>query len=225
MSRILGSVVVTALLANVAMAQYAPPPPQPAPAPAPQPYPSQPQPYPSQPQPYAPQPYPSQPYAPQPYTYQPQPVQLSAEDAEILQRGPISDGAHIGGGLISLFFGFGVGQAVQGRYGDTGWIFTVGEGASIVLMVYGITRLFDDCFEEVDCNNDASATPFVVGILGLTGFRIWEVVDAFAGPASYNRRYKDIQLRVNGYAPPRWGIYSARTMDRQASVLGLELTF
>lgn len=226
MSRVVASLLLVVMSSSVALAQYAPPP-----QPAPQPYPPQPQPYAPQPQPY-PQPYPPQPqpqpYAPQPYNYQPQPVQISAEDAEILNRGPISDGAHIGGGLVALFFGFGVGQAVQGRYGDTGWIFTVGEGASLGLMIYGIGRLFDDCINDgydTYCDNDGNAGPFVVGMLGLMGFRIWEVVDAFAGPASHNRRYKDVQLRVNGYAPPQWGIYSARTMDRQASVMGLELKF
>jgi hypothetical protein len=220
MARVLASLVTSMLLTSVAMAQ------QPGPyAPPPQPYPPQPQPqpYPPQPQPYAPQPY-----APQPYAYQPQPqVQLTAEEAELLNRGPIDDSAHIGGGVLALFFGFGVGQAVQGRYGDTGWIFTVGEVASVGLVIYGIGRMFDDCFDPDDqgCDEDATATPFVVGLLALSGFRIWEVVDAFTGPASHNRRYKDLQLRVHGYARPQWGIYSARTMDRQSSVMGLELKF
>ncbi|MFN0248938.1 MAG: hypothetical protein ACKV2T_18760 [Kofleriaceae bacterium] len=211
MSRVLGSLVVSTVLTSVAMAQpYAP-------APAPQPYPP--------PQPYAPQPY-----APQPYAYQPQvQVQLSAEDAEILNRGPITESAHIGGGLVALFFGFGIGQAVQGRYGDTGWIFTVGELGSGALMIYGLVQLIDDCYgydyECNDTNRSGGAGPLIVGALALTGFRIWEVVDAFAGPASHNRRYKNVQMRVQGYAPPQWGIYSARTMDRQATVTGLELRF
>ena len=222
MSRLLGSLVASMVLTGVAFAQPGPPQPY-APPPQPQPYP--PQPY---PQPYPPQP---QPYAPQPYNYQPRPqVQLTAEEAEILQRGPISDGAHIGGGLVSLFFGFGVGQAVQGRWGETGWIFTVGEIGSGALMIYGMTRLFADCFEydqygNDSCENNGGGTALVVGALALTGFRIWEVVDAFSGPASYNSRYKNIQMRVNGYAPPQWGLFRARSMDRQATITGLELKF
>jgi hypothetical protein len=221
MSRLLGSLVSLSVLSSVAMAQPGGPPPY---APPPQPYAPQPQPY--------PQPYPQpQPYAPQPHAYQPQPqVQLTAEEAEILNRGPINDGAHIGGGLIALFFGLGVGQAVQGRWSDTGWIFTVGEIGSGALMIWGITQVFQNCWDneyETSCDNGSNSggTAIVFGALALTGFRIWEVVDAFAGPASHNRRYKDIQMRVNGYAPPRWGIYSARSMDRQATVTGLELKF
>jgi|GEM_PF-1549762 len=223
MSRVLGSLVVSMVLAGVAIAQPG----------APQPYAPQPAPYPSgPPQPYAPQPYAPQPYAPQPYAYQPRPVQvqLTADEADILRRGPITDGAHIGGGLISLMFGFGVGQAVQGRWGDTGWIFTVGEIGSGALMIYGISRVFGDCFEYDQygneyCESSSGTTAIIVGALALTGFRIWEVVDAFAGPSSYNRRYKDIQMRASGYAPQQWGIYSARSMDRQATITGLELKF
>ncbi len=206
MSRIVGSLVICSVVSSVALAQpggYAPPPP-------------------------APQPYAPQPYAPQPYAYQPVQVQLTPEEADILDRGPINDGAHIGGGLISLFFGFGIGQAVQGRYGDTGWIFTVGELGSLTLMIYGMSQLFNDCYDygyDRSCNNNTGGTSLIIGALALTGFRIWEVVDAFAAPASHNRRYKDIQMRVNGYAPPRWGLFSGRTMDRQASVTGLEIKF
>lgn len=222
MSRLFGSVVVSVLLAGVAFAQpgdYPPPHAQPQPPP------------PMPPQPYAPQPQPqpyAQPYAPQPYGYQPRPVQLTAEEAEILQRGPISDGAHIGGGLVSLFFGFGVGQAVQGRWSDTGWIFTVGELGSGALMIYGMTQLFEDCFgyEETSCDDNGGGTALVVGALALTGFRIWEVVDAFSGPSSHNARYKSVQMRMNGFAPaPQWGLYLSPSMDRRASVAGLSLSF
>jgi hypothetical protein len=208
MSRLVGSLVVLVMLAGSAIAQpggYPPP-----------------QPYAPAPGPYAPQPY-----APPAYGYQPPRVQITAEEAEILQRGPISDGAHIGGGLVALFFGFGVGQAVQGRWGDTGWIFTAGEVGSGALMIYGMTQLFANCFEydvEGNCDSNRGMTPLIVGALALTGFRIWEVVDAFAGPASYNRRYKDIQFRVNGYAP-QWGLYLSPSMDRRASVAGLSLSF
>lgn len=216
MSRLLGSLVVSMVLAGVAIAQPG----------APQPYAPQPA-----PQPYAPQPYAPQPYAPQPYAYQPRPVQvqLTADEADILRRGPITDGAHIGGGVVSLMVGFGVGQAIQGRWSDTGWIFTVGEIGSTALIIYGFTRVFGDCFETdgngACADSNSGGTALLVGALALTGFRIWEVVDAFAGPASYNRRYKDIQMRASGYAPPQWGIYSARSMDRQATITGLELKF
>src|SRR5690349_5932967 len=96
-------------------------------------------------QPYAPQPYPQpnpqpqpypQPYAPAPYAYQPQ--QLTAEEYELLAEGEISEGAHYGGAALSFFFGLGAGQAVQGRWGETGWIFTLGEIGAAGLLFYGV---------------------------------------------------------------------------------------
>src|SRR5689334_17740720 len=79
-------------------------------------YPQQQPQYPQQqyPQQGYPQPYPQQ----QPYGYapqQPMAVQLTVDEQWLLQRGFITDGEHLGGGLAALFVGFGVGQAVQGR--------------------------------------------------------------------------------------------------------------
>src|SRR5207249_9637983 len=117
--------------------------------PTPQPDPTQPdsQPYPQpqQPQPY-PQPYPQQ--CPPPgcgaaYGYQA--IPLSPADQELLADGEISDGAHVGGGLLAIFFGFGVGQAVQGRFGETGWIFLLGEGASFTALLVGLGDALQDC--------------------------------------------------------------------------------
>src|ERR1043165_10125455 len=81
---------------------------------------------------YPQQPYPQQQpapyYGPQPYGYQQPPLnaRLTVDAQWLLERGFISDGEHLGGGLAALFVGFGVGQAVQGRSGRKGWIFTVG---------------------------------------------------------------------------------------------------
>lgn len=217
MSRAIGSLLLVGMATGVVSAQpgasqpYAPPPP---PAPAGQPY------------------APNQPYAPPAYNYQPPMVQLTAEEAEILQNGPISDGAHIGGGFAALFLGFGIGQAVQGRWSDKGWIFTVGDLGSLTMMIYGMTNMLTACAVDDDpytdsCDNDGNGAGFlVIGALAYTGFRIWETVDAFAAPGAYNARYRDLQFRVRGYAaPPQWGLYMAPSMDRQARVTGLTLRF
>src|SRR5512146_1511966 len=80
-------------------------------------------------------------YAPMPYAYQP-PVQLTPEERELLDQGEISDGQHIGGGAMALFVGLGVGQAVQGRWHDTGWIFTLGEPVAVTIMMIGVAESF-----------------------------------------------------------------------------------
>lgn len=159
-----------------------------------------------------PQPY----YGPQPYYAQPQPVQvqLTVDEQWLLQRGYISPGEHIGGGVVSLFFGFGVGQAVQGRWSEKGWIFTVGEIGSFGAMIYGMATMFGACHEPLvsdgpyyeACDRGAErrgATILIGGALALSVFRIWEVVDAFTGPADHNRRLSSLRGRLgyrDGYA-------------------------
>src|SRR5687767_14647149 len=82
------------------------------------------------PQQYPPQQYPPQQYPPPPHQYQPgvqYPVALSQDDHDLLMRGEISDGEHAAGAIASIFIGFGSGQAIQGRWSDKGWIFTLGD--------------------------------------------------------------------------------------------------
>src|SRR5689334_6547254 len=128
---------------------------------------------------------------PPPYQYQPPPPppMLTLDERHLLEDGEISDGRYVGGGLLSIFPGFGVGQAVQGRWSDRGWIFTLGETAAFGLMVYGISQ--DDCFLALyDCHDDGDdgAGEFVTGLLAFTGFRIWEIIDAWAVPPMHNAR-------------------------------------
>ena len=165
---------------------------QPGPPPGPAPY--------AQPSPYPP-PYPAAGYPPPGYVPPPQvQVQLTVEEQELLERGEITDGQYLGGGLAALFIGFGVGQAVQGRWAEKGWIFTLGEGASIGVMIWGMSQ-FVGCASDID-NPDAdncAGSGFGLmfgGMLGLSVFRIWETVDAFLAPPEHNRRVHDLQIRA-----------------------------
>ena len=47
-------------------------------------------------------------------------LELEPEERELLLRGEIGPGAHIGGVALAWFVGLGTGQAVQGRYLDRG---------------------------------------------------------------------------------------------------------
>ena len=215
--RILPGLSIVALSASMAGAQPGQPypPPQPQPAPYPAPY----------PQPY-PQPAPYYPGVPAPYQYQPQ-VQLTAEEQELLMKGEISDGEHLGGGLAALFLGFGVGQGIQGRWSDTGWLFTFGELASVGLLVYGATRTFD-CYDGVDhlghdCRTDAGTGSLIVGALAFTGLRIWETVDAFAVPPDYNRKVRMVRMKAG--LPPRGMYYVVPPARGDGGMAGVSVRF
>lgn len=178
-----------------------------------------------------PQPYP--PPQPQPYQQPPPagyavPVQLTPDQLELLQKGEISDGQHIGGAAASVFLGFGVGQAVQGRYGETGWIFTVGEIASITALFVGVGQALDDCFNTNEsCNDNKGEGLIIGGLVGLLVFRVWEVVDAFGGPPKHNRKVRELKMRLGMPVPmytQRVVPYVNRTRDSGATA-GLVFNF
>ena len=215
------------------------PPPQPdQPHPAPQPYPAQSgQPYPPPPgQPYPPplgQPYPPPAGVMVPPPYQYQPVQVTTGEQDLLNEGEITDGRHVGGILVSLFFGLGIGQAVQGRYGDTGWIFTVGEAASTVALIVGAVKTVDESFcplEDRNCDKGNSGSALLIGgLIGLVAFRIWEVADAITGPPRHNARLRDLRMRL-GMPPARLAgrlrPYIAPALSRDGgTTAGLSLRF
>lgn len=181
-------------------------------------------------QPPPPPTYPQQ-YPPPPQQYQPgyaYPAQLTPEEHELLLDGEISSGAHIGGGVAALFIGFGSGQAIQGRWSDTGWIFTVGEAASIAAIIGGAVRTVDDCDSvgETDCDHSDGPPLIIVGLIGFTVFHVWEIVDAFSGPAEHNRRVRDLKWRMGipVQVGNKWSPYLNKTRDGGASA-GLQLRF
>lgn len=199
---------------------YAPPPSQPPPQPYP---PPQQQPYPPPQQPYPPpqQPYPPpQPYGyPPPYGYpaQPQYHLLTAEERELVAEGEIEPPAHIIGGALGTFVGLGLGHAVQGRWDDKGWIFTVGEIASFSLILIAL----GDCGFESNCEDEAQTAWF--GLIALVGFRIWETFDVWLAPPSHNRDVRAARMKAG---IPSYGLYLAPPLTRDdGGVAGLTWRF
>jgi hypothetical protein len=124
-------------------------------------------------------------------------LRLSAEDQELIVDGEIGPVAHIGGGLVATFVGFGVGHAVQGRWGERGWIFTVGETAGLGLMIYGLGKAATSCVNEDGSDCGTSGLGFVAGgAIALTGLHLWETLDAFIAPVGHNRRVRAAKLRA-----------------------------
>jgi hypothetical protein len=123
------------------------------------------------------------------------PIQLTGAEQALLARGEISVGAHAGGLVANWVIGFGIGQAIQGRWSETGWIFTLGEAASIAAIVYGVSQL-DFADDETSGSNDNSGALIIGGLIGYVGIHIWSIVDAATGPASHNRKLRALKQRV-----------------------------
>lgn len=128
----------------------------------------------------------------------PPPPMMSAEDRQILDDGEISDGQWGAGVLASVALGFGTGQAIEGRWHDTGWIFTLGEGASMVAMIASLPTAIGECW---DCSvadqhrQDRAADVFIGSLIVFTGLHIWEIGDAAIAPSDHNQRYHAVRAR------------------------------
>lgn len=157
------------------------------------------------------------------------PYQLTVDEQYLLERGFITDGEHIGGGLVAVFLGFGLGQAVQGRWSEKGYIFTLGEGASVVAMIWGMYQVVG-CLDgggEGRCN-DSGVPLFLAGALALTVFRVWGSVDAFVVPPEHNRKLRALRMRLGLPVPMYSRVMPYVTSpkgDGGGAVAGLTLRF
>jgi len=93
----------------------------------------------------------------------------------------IGTGRYVTGGVLSIYPGFGIGHAVQGRYAEKGWIFTAGEAAFATIAIIGLGEC--GMTSAISSQNDCKGNDkILVGLAGFTGFKIWEMVDAWYGP-------------------------------------------
>jgi hypothetical protein len=144
-------------------------------------------------------------------------VRLSVDEEALLKQGFISDGQQVGGGLAAAVIGFGVGQALQGRWFDTGWIFTLGDGGLTVVGTIGLFRAIE--------GDPRGIALLALSAAGGTAFRIWGTIDAFAGPRAHNARVRELRARVA--RPP----FYARALPyvvpaaREGAVGGLSFAF
>jgi hypothetical protein len=149
---------------------------------------------------------------------------LSEDEAQLLTRGEISDGAYYGGAIVATFGGFGIGQAMQGRWHDTGWIFTVGDLASTSAFVIGLSEAFRDCGFEDHCRGDNWWV--IGGLLSFSAFRVWGALDAWIAPPLHNRKVRALRERLGQPATPAYTMmpYVAPTA-RGDAVAGVMLRF
>ncbi len=84
---------------------------------------------------------------------------------------------HAAGAMLAFFPGSGIGQAAQGRWTDTGWIFTLGELGSMGLFVQQYLNGSED--------------GLLLASFSVLAFRIGGVADAIIGPKRKNRRIRN----------------------------------
>lgn len=98
----------------------------------------------------------------------------------------LSHGDWVGGSIAGTLIGFGVGQAIQGRYMDTGWIVTAGMGGGLTLfllgpLVAGGEYWWGSDFEWAD-QSLAGGIISIVGLATMAGFWGYSVFDLWTAP-------------------------------------------
>ena len=145
---------------------------------------------------------------------------LTLDEQMLLEEGEISRGQIVGGAIMSLWMGMGIGQAIEGRWSETGWIFSVGEPVTLVMVVAGAAAA---CNQD-SCNGSNNGL-FIAGLIGYLGLRTWGFVDIFSGPQDHNRRVRALRARV-GY--PAYGSVTPFVLPAQSgngATAGLTLSF
>ena len=85
----------------------------------------------------------------------------------------IKQGRYIGGGVASLFLGFGIGHAIQGRWKEKGWIHTTTQSIAVATLVVSLImldnekdKIFQDNFQNME-NTLHTNDPITTAILGI----------------------------------------------------------
>lgn len=90
---------------------------------------------------------------------------------------PVHTGKYITGGVLGSIFGFGIGHGIQGRYSEKGYIYTIAESVSFLLITNSVAKCLDS---NLKCNGSISSQ-FALGYAGFIGFHVWEIVNLWAG--------------------------------------------
>ncbi|HEY1548309.1 MAG TPA: hypothetical protein VGG28_10830 [Kofleriaceae bacterium] len=118
----------------------------------------------------------------------------TSDDREV----PNVGGAMVGDALV----GFGLGQAIEGRWGETGWIFTFGETIATGVFFDGLARM--SCTYAPshirECGDGNGLA--LGGAIALTVLRVAGFIDTSVGPLRHNARVRAIRARLepNGLA-------------------------
>lgn len=115
---------------------------------------------------------------------------LDPEERAALARGEYTVGERVGGAFAAGLLGFGSGQAIQGRWEEGGWIFSVGEPAALTVGIVGLAMCPDE-----GCSGLGQVMA-VSGFVGFAGLRLWGFFDSILVPNAHNKRLPRLRARA-----------------------------
>jgi hypothetical protein len=146
---------------------------------------------------------------------------LTYEERALLAEGEITLLQTLVGGGVAWTFGFGLGHAVQGRYEEIGWKFTLAEGAAGAGFVVGLLIAIDP---NSRYPSETGERVFIASAIAFGVLRIWETIDALTAPGEHNKKVRAVRTKAFGYQP-RYGFYLAPTTQGGGGIAGLRATF
>lgn len=105
----------------------------------------------------------------------------------------MTQGQYLAGGVVGSIIGLGIGHAIEGRYLEKGWIFTLAEGVSVTMIGTGAALLPLELVTGLFSGRSSGASFYLLGLGGaaLVGFKIWEIIDLWSTPSRQNMIIKD----------------------------------
>lgn len=102
------------------------------------------------------------------------------------EKTSVSTDSYYAGGVVGTLVGLGIGHAIQERYGQIGWVFTVGEVAGLGLIGGGIGWAIAKApagatYIAWDDMPKGAFGLIIAGSALAAAFKIWEIVDVWAG--------------------------------------------
>lgn len=146
-------------------------------------------------------------------------INLTDKDKDVLKNGELGTERYVLGGIIGTYPGFGIGHAIQGRWGTKGWIFTAGETASLFVIVAGASSM--DFYDE----NSKGLATVSLGALAFAGFHIWEIIDVWYGGNEQRKEYDYLKNKINENAPDKLSWFTAPFIQKNSCGLSVGLTF
>jgi hypothetical protein len=149
-------------------------------------------------------------------------LKLHDDELQLLAEGEISTDQKVAAAITDVMVGFGVGQAIEGRWLDTGWELALGDATFGTVFMAGLLAASlpqgPGCHEPSCRGQIHTNAAMIVGLVGLGLVRTGGAIDAVVGANDHNRRVRQLRARVSQMSP-----YLTRSGD--GAVAGIDLRF
>lgn len=148
-------------------------------------------------------------------------AQLTPKELEIYQDGKMTSGEYVTGGLLGTFVGFGLGHAIQGRYGSTGWIYTLAETGLLVATTINLAS----CVTHQVFASDNNCSGFLGSYVGYFVVRLIETGDVWIVPPFKISKYDRVMDKLDQLEKNKITMNVIPLLTSRQAGLGIQVRF